>query len=146
MSEAYLHLLLNHFPAVAALVAVGLLIAGLVSRNNGIVRSALIVLILSALVTIPVFLTGEGAEEVVEHIEGVTHDSIEEHEEMGEKAMWIMEGMGVLALISLILNYRRHALARLITILTLLTALVAFGMMWRTGQTGSHIRHTEIKE
>lgn len=145
MNEAHLHLLLNHFPVVSTLIAAILLVAGFISKNNGITKSALIIMVLSALVTIPVFFTGEGAEEVVEHIEGVTHDSIEEHEEMGEKAAWIMYAMGALALLSVVLITKKHALARLVTIITLLLSFLAFGMMMRTGQSGGHIRHTEIQ-
>lgn len=146
MNEAYLHLLLNHFPIVATLIAAVLLIAGLLAKNNGIIKSALIIMVFSALFTVPVFLTGEGAEEAVEHIEGVTHDSIEEHEEMGEKAAWVMYAMGALALLSAILIRKKHALARLITIVTLLLSFAAFGMMMRTGLSGGHIRHTEIQQ
>ena len=40
-----------------------------------------------AVLTIPVFLTGEETEESVEHLAGVSHDLIEEHEELAEKAI-----------------------------------------------------------
>lgn len=146
MEQVHWHLLLNHYPIVATLIAAILLVAGLVSKNKALRRSALIIMVSSALITIPVFLTGEGAEEVVEHIEGITHDIIHEHEEMGEKAMWVVQVMGALALISLLLMRRKHALEKIVTIITLLASLAAFGLMARTSQTGSHIRHSEIRE
>ena len=75
----------------------------------------------------------------------MSHDTIHEHEEMGEKAMWVMYAMGAFALLSVVLIRKKHALANMITIITLLISFVAFGMMMRTGQSGGHIRHTEIQ-
>lgn len=146
MEQVHWHLLLNHYPLVAIIIAAILLVAGMVSKNKGLRRAALIIMVSSALITIPVFLTGEGAEEVVEEMEGITHDIIHEHEEMGEKAMWAVQAMGVLALVSLLLMRKKHALEKMVTIITLLVSLSAFGLMARTSQTGAHIRHSEIRE
>ena len=56
------------------------------------------VFVLAALFTIPVYLTGEGAEEIVETYEESSHDVIHEHEETAEKVIWGMGLLGVLAL------------------------------------------------
>jgi hypothetical protein len=146
MEAAHWHLLLNHLPIVGTLIAAVLLIAGLAMKNRGVIHSSLVIMVICALFTIPVTLTGEGAEETVEHIEGITHGIIHEHEEAGEKAAWFMYGLGAFALLSLLLSKRKHALAKIVTILTLLLSLTAFYFMFRTGQSGAHIRHSEIRK
>lgn len=144
MDAVHWHLLLNHFPIVATLVASLLLIAGLGMKSRGMIHSSLFIMVVCALLAIPVFYTGEEAEETVEHIEGISHDVIHEHEEMAEKSIWFMYSLGALALLSLLLSIKKHPLAKLLTFLTLLLSFAAFYFMARTSQTGSHIRHTEI--
>ena len=50
-------------------------------KSEELKRLSCYVFVLMALLTIPVYLTGEGAEEIVEHLPGVPHELIEEHEE-----------------------------------------------------------------
>ena len=68
MNGAHLHLLLNHVPLFATLFGLCILLFGFWLRNTTAQYIAMAFFILAALVTIPVMLSGEGAEEIVEHI------------------------------------------------------------------------------
>lgn len=144
MNPTHLHLLLNHVPILGSAFGILLLIYGLFSRNRYITSSALITLVISAVFTIPVFLTGEQAEESVENIAGVSKNLIENHEEGGEIAMWLMQALGILSFAAWLLNCRENPLGKTITLCTLILALITFGFIAKVGNDGGKIRHTEI--
>ncbi|WP_161888277.1 hypothetical protein [Pontibacter russatus] len=59
-----------------------------------------------AVMAVPVYLTGEPAEERVEHLAGVSEAMIEEHEEEAEVAIMVMALAALATLIALLLQYR----------------------------------------
>ena len=80
MNAAYVHLTLNHVPVLGVVFALPLLGFGLLRRNPALLRAGWVTLVAVALVAIPVYLSGEGAEEIVEdghadailwHLEGL---------------------------------------------------------------------------
>ena len=148
MNDADLHLLLNHFPIIGTLFGVIFLAYGLFAKNKSILHAGLLTLFLMALLAIPTQLTGEGAEEIVEEL-GVDHDVIHEHEEAAELASWLMGGLGLLALLTLLISRRtsgRATVLRGLYVVTLVFSLVVFVMMARVGSLGGQIRHTEVRE
>ncbi len=146
MDSAHIHLILNHFPIIGTIIGAGVLFYGLISKNNTINKVALIIFIAMAIISIPVFLTGEGAEETVEHIIGVSENLIENHEEFAEIAIWFMMFLGILALINLIAIFRKHPYTRIITLITFVLSLVTFGIFAQVGNLGGQIRHSELRE
>lgn len=78
----------------------GLLAYGVIRRMRQIERAGLVVLILSVLVAIPVFLTGEGAEETVENLPGSSEAAVEQHEEIATASFYGMLAMGAVTLIA----------------------------------------------
>ncbi|WP_125185145.1 hypothetical protein [Botryobacter ruber] len=85
MDYTHIHLLLNHFPIVGTLTGAGVMVWG-VLRNEKTVKAVAAVNIMAVTVmTIPVFLAGESAEERVEHLPGVSERVIEEHEVAAER-------------------------------------------------------------
>ena len=145
MNAAYTHLLLNHIPILGTLFGVVLLIVGIIRKNNALSQAALITFILAAVVVLPVDWSGEEAEEIVEEIAGVSHEVIHEHEEVAELAVKAMLGLGVLALITLILGSWHVKIGRALRFITLLLSFGVFFLMFRAGNTGGEIRHPEIK-
>lgn len=144
MNGAHLHLLLNHMPILGSLFGLVLLLVALVRRQPALVKAGLVTLLVAAVLAVPVNLTGEGAEEVVENYPGVTRALIHEHEEAAELAVWALGLTGALALGSLLLS-RGHARATLLTRLTLASAFVSFGLMARAGNLGGQIMHPETR-
>ena len=99
-----------------------------------------------ALLTIPVFLTGEEAEESVEHLAGVSENIIEEHEELAEKAIWLMGLLGVFSLASFYAIVKKLSFSRTVILITLLISLATLGLFAQVGNLGGQIRHTEIRD
>jgi len=145
MDATHLHLILTHFPIVGTIIGIGILAYGQFSKNDEINKVALVTFILMAILTIPVFLTGEEAEETVEHIAGVSEQLINNHEELAEKAIWLMGLLGGLSLISFYAIIKKLSFAKSITLITLVVSLGTFGLFAKVGSTGGEIRHSEIR-
>lgn len=147
MSGVHLHLILNHAPVIGLIGALLLLLWGMARKSREVTFAALGVMVIVALVTIPVYLSGEPAEEAAEHLPGVTEDLIHEHEESAEFALIVTEVAGAIALIALIFSVRKPGVPRsALTVPVLLVALVAAGVIVRTAYLGGQIRHTEIRD
>jgi len=145
MDATHLHLILTHFPIVGTIIGIGILAYGQFTKNNNIKKVALVTFIIMAILTIPVYLTGEEAEETVEHITGVSEKIIERHEELAESAIIFMGCLGILSLISLIAIIKKLSFEKIVTILTLSISLVTFAVFVQVGNLGGQIRHSEIQ-
>ena len=146
MNEAHLHLLFNHLPIIIPIVGLLVLFVNMIIRSEIVQRVGYLILILGAIATIPAFFTGEGAEEIVENIDGITHDIIHEHEEAAETFAILSYILGGLSLIGLWANLKRKSFS-----LWLGYGIFAFGIVvllfaQQTGTTGGEIRHTEIRK
>lgn len=146
MDATHLHLVLSHFPIIGTIIGIVILAYGQISKNIDIQKVALATFILMALFTIPVFLTGEGAEDAVEQISGVSEQVIEEHEELAEKAIWLMGLLGVLSIVSFFAIVKKLSFAKTITLITLIVSLGTFGLFAQLGNLGGQIRHSEIRD
>lgn len=144
MDAVHLHLLLSHVPVLGSLFAVLLLGYALLRKNEETKYLSLIILIFSALVTIPVYLTGEPAEEVAEKLVGVSHAVIEEHESGAKISMILMMITGAVSLLGFLFMRRAMNVARWAVLLAFVLSVVTAGSMVRTGNLGGQIRHTEI--
>lgn len=146
MNTAHWHLLLTHLPIIGTIIGTSILIAGFVLKNNPIVkRTGLGVLVFSALFAIPSYLTGEGAEELVENLPGVTDQIIEVHEEMAETFLIIISILGAFAVITFIADWMKSKATAMLYI-TILIASIATSIFTRQlANSGGEIRHTEIR-
>jgi len=146
MNLAHLHLLLNHFPIIGTIVALGLFITSFIGKNDDLKRSALIIFAAMALITLPAFFSGIGAQRAVRKEAGVSTAVIDRHEGAAILAMFLMLITGALALVEL---WRRR---RIVTekpwsgnlLAILVFSLLTTGVMARVGTTGGDIRHPEI--
>ncbi len=142
MNAAHFHLIVNHMPIVGIFWAIALTAYGQFKKNDTALYAGLISFVAVAVFAFLSSNSGEGAEEIVEGLQGVTHDIIHEHEEMGEKAMFACIALGVLSLAALFLaKYRR-----LLTWVILVGSIGAAVLLSLTGTTGGEIRHTEIRK
>ena len=104
MDAAHAHLILNHIPVVGLGAAILLLLYAFARKNDEMKKAALAGFALLALVAIPVYLTGKGAEDLVEHLPGVTEAYIEQHEEAATASLIAIELLGALSLAGLVLT------------------------------------------
>jgi len=146
MDTAHLHLIVNHFPIIGTLIGVGVLAYGLFINNLAVKKVGLGIFVLMAILAVPAYLTGEGAEEAVEHLAGVSDHDIHEHEELAETGIVVIGALGILALFALYAFAKKKAMAKTLTIVAFLLGLVTFGLFAKVGNLGGKIRHTELSE
>jgi uncharacterized membrane protein len=118
MNDAHLHLVVNHFPIIGTIFGLGILIAGLIFKNQTLKNTAFVLFIIAAAFGFASMNTGEGAEEIAEKLPGVTDQLIETHEELAETFSLFLYATGL---------------------------VVAVYFAQQTGTSGGEIRHTEIR-
>lgn len=145
MDFPHLHLLLNHFPIIGTMVGAGLFLISFLLKAEDVRRSSLLVLVAMALLTIPAFITGVGAQEKMVADASISNTLIQRHEGAAELAIWFMEITGALAAAALWRSIRKTSPARWSTGAILVFSLATVGLMARTGNTGGEIRHLEVR-
>lgn len=143
MDYTHIHLLLNHFPIIGTLIGLGVMLYGMVRHHTHIRAVGAVIVLSMTIMAVPVYLTGEPAEEQVEHLPGISQSMLEEHEEGAELAMWLMAAAGLACLGALLLQYRSNEKAPFNLAFAL--TLLAFLAMARVGYLGAHIRHSELR-
>ncbi len=145
MNYPYIHLAINHIPIVTNLVGILLLLWAILRKNAEWKKAAVGIFILSALVSIPTYLTGEPSEDAIEHLQGVSKDDIHEHEEAAEFAFVAVLALGALSLFGSFLSWRRGSYPAWFIPALLVLGLFVGGVMARTANLGGKIRHPEIR-
>ena len=144
MTATHLHLLLNHLPIVSIPLALGILAWGWATSQAGVKRAALGIFVLAGLALWPVYVTGEPAEESVEHLPGVSESLVEAHEDAAKVALVLSEFLAAGSLGALIFFRRAPLPAAATGALLALAVLATLALAW-TGYQGGQIRHSEIR-
>ena len=97
MDGQALHLAVNHFPIILALVGTAAALLAFLSRRRGVLLYALATLTLAGLASYPVVLTGDQAEEVLEERWFIDKAQIEEHEESADISNILLIVTGVVS-------------------------------------------------
>ena len=142
---AHVHLMINHFPVLGVPGAILLLSYGLLRKSDEIKTLSFGVIVLVALLTIPVYLTGGEAAKAVKDLPGVTEAFVGRHEELAGLALVLIEVLGVMALAGLFLLRRSGSIPRWLVLLVLAASLVTAAVTGFTANLGGEIRHTEIR-
>lgn len=144
MDALQLHLLTNHVPIIGTFAALLVVVVGMIRRSDAAISTGLIVYTAMALVAVPAYLSGEEAEERVEHIAGINKGAIHEHEEMAELSLWFTVISGVLALGAVVTHMRNMQISSKIALAFVIMAMVAFAQAARTGHEGGKIRRPDL--
>jgi uncharacterized membrane protein len=144
MNSSQIHLALTHVPVILSLVGLTILIIALVRKNDTLTKTSFYILLTAGLFALPVYFTGEGAEEVVEDLPGVSEGIIGKHEQFANISLTIILICGALSLAALFL-YKSFSVARVMKYVVLLFAFASAATMARTAHLGGQIRHTEIQ-
>jgi uncharacterized membrane protein len=144
MDQVHIHLLITHLPIFGSILGGLVLAQGIWTKSDQTKIAAYNVLIISSLGAVIAYLTGEGAEEAVENIQGVAKNMIEQHEDFAMFALVGLISVGVVSILGLYFTIRKSSLTKTIANLTLIVSLISFGLIARTGYLGGQIRHTEI--
>lgn len=144
MNPVHLHLMLNHVPLFGSTISLLLLFVAIWRRSDELKRVAFGMLVLSALLTVPVYFTGEPTEEAVEHLPGVVRSAIHSHEDAAKIAFASMILTGLVALTNFALFRRGRLVPTWFTTTALMLSLVTGLLMARTANLGGKVRHTEL--
>lgn len=146
LTPAHIHLAVNHLPVFAALLATATLSFAAVTGRANTRNQGFGLLVFAALSALPAYLSGEGAEEIVEHRPGVSEALIERHEEAADRALAVTLATGLVAAAALVaVRLRRAQAARALFAIALLASLASAGLMVQVAHLGGQIRHDEIR-
>lgn len=144
MDPAHVHLIITHLPIFGCFLGIIVLVYGLWSKSGTTIGAAYLVFLVSSIGGGIAYLTGESAEELVEHIRGIAKDSIKSHEESAEITIIALAVLGIVSTIALAFTSRLKKYSNEIASFIVLLALICFFLAARTGYLGGKIRHLEI--
>ena len=143
---AQAHMLVNHLPVMGSLFSLLVLVGGFLLKSVSVRRTGMALLMFSALSALPAQLSGEPAEEVVEHLPGVSESFIHDHEEAAELGFVLMAVAGLISVAGLAAGrMRRESIESKVQVAALLISVVAAGALSRAAHLGGLIRHTELR-
>lgn len=165
MDLAYLHIVTNHIPIVGVPFALFLLLLGIWRKSDEMKSASFLIFAFLGIATLGVYLLGQGGEDFVEELSGVSHDAIENHQDFAKIALGIIGGLAVLSAFAFV-RYRgtqilkRRSSQKLLTgdvvestdsyfpnwivFSVLALSLISVGVLGYTGKLGGMIRHTEF--
>jgi uncharacterized membrane protein len=145
MNQAHYHLLVNHLPIIIPIIGFLVMLGGIIFKSNDIKKAAFLIFVLGAICTFPAAATGDGAEEIVENLPGVSEQIIHTHEEAAEVFIILSYILGVVSLAGFLATWKQKSYATIFTYVVLIYAAVVLFFASRTGTTGGEIRHSEIR-
>src|SRR3974377_415117 len=97
MIAVHVHLLLSHAPTLVILIGCGLLIIGAWLKSEDLKKAGLGVFVLGALVVLPLYLTGDPAQDAVKGLPAVSDRILDQHQAMAAIALGSALFLGVFA-------------------------------------------------
>jgi uncharacterized membrane protein len=150
LSTTHIHLLLNHFPTVGFIIGLAIYFVSLFGgTHHHLKQAALVILVGIAIVTIPVYVTGNAAEEALRgnpEISGqVSLKLMEMHEGAALASMIFMEITGAIAWLALWQLRRFGRVSRWTSGVVLVLGVLTLATVSRAATLGGEIRHPEIR-
>jgi uncharacterized membrane protein len=142
---AHIHLLINHFPTIGTILGLGLLLLSFIRKNEHLKKVSFEVLFLIAIITMPVYVSGNASAEALKGQAGVSAKAIVAHNDAALGSFVMMEITGFFAWLAL---WRMRRIGRLTTGLTytvLVLAILTVAAVSRAANLGGDIRHPEIE-
>ncbi|WP_205729423.1 hypothetical protein [Flavobacterium alkalisoli] len=145
MNDAHFHLIVNHMPIIVPIIGLLVMIGGFISKSEAVKRAAYFIFILAAVCALPAMASGEGAEEIVEHMPGADHHLIHEHEELAETLAMLCYILGGLSLVGLWASFKKKSFGNIVSVIVLVFSVVVIYFGYQTGTSGGEITHEEIR-
>jgi uncharacterized membrane protein len=145
VTGAHLHLALNHVPVILVPAAIVMLLYAMATKSVDLTKGALVLLVVSTLFGAGAFLTGEPAEDALEHIPGISTEAIKPHENLATFAVAATALAGVFAL-AVLVKWQPGGATPWTMIATLVVAFAAALLLAWTAYLGGRINHPELRE
>lgn len=126
------------------MVGLIVMVIAMVNKNDTLTKTAFYFVFFAGVFSIPVFFSGEGAEEIVEHLPGVSEELIEEHEALATLAFPLVSTAAIFSITGLML-YKKKKILYATKLFVLVLSMATAGIMVATAHLGGKIRHPEIR-
>jgi hypothetical protein len=136
--------MLNHLPVFGSIVLFFLTAHAVLYKKEKQIRIYLWFYILLAMATIPVFLTGDPAGDLIKKLPGISDSAIDTHETFGYISLIIILLLGVSAAAALRFFRNKDFLPGWFKYSFVIVAFISVLAVSWTGKTGGDIRHSEI--
>jgi hypothetical protein len=146
MNLAHVHIVLNHIPSLGSALGLFMLAWAIYTKDDRLKKLGFGVLVVVGLATIPTYLSGNGARQLIAKTPGLPVGIIEVHQNAAMLTLVAMTIAGMFAWFGLWEIRRFSRAGSLTTAGSLLTAAVAAGLILYTGSLGGKISHPEIRE
>ena len=144
MNFAHLHLILNHIPVIGIPIALAFLIFGIFSQSSPTQKFSLFMLFLLGPVALPVYLTGEPAEKLIEHLPGFVESFVDSHEDAALVSLILSIVTSIAAFVALWFQ-KDEKKRRIFNFGVVGIACITIISLLYTANLGGQIRHTEIR-
>ena len=145
MNLAHVHLLLNHFPTIGFGIGLGLFLVALVGKNDELKRASFVIFFLIAAISIPTYMSGNAAQEVLKDQQDVSQTVVRAHEDAALLGFLIIEIAGFVAWVGLWQSRLIKRMPGWSSPAILLLSIAAFVMIARAAYIGGLIRHPEVQ-
>ena len=145
MNSAHFHLVVNHLPIIFPIAGLIVLAIGIGFKVEMVKRTAYFLFTIGAVSAAMAMNSGEGAEEIVEELNGVSHNLIHEHEEKAETMAILSYLLGLASVLALWASWKGKSFSKIASFVVLALSLATILMGKQTGTSGGEIRHTEIR-
>lgn len=143
-SGPHLHILLNHFPSIGTVIALGLFLASYRLKSEEVRRSSLVLFLIMGLLAIPTYISGAATKWAIQNNPGISADVISAHQDVALMAFVFLGLTGCLAWLAL-WQERRYSTAPTWNLIAVFVAsLTSLLYMTRAGNIGGHINHPEL--
>jgi hypothetical protein len=143
-SWSHVHILISVFPSFGLLFVLGFYIAGLANNNDGIKRTCLFLFGALAVLSVPIYLSGDASSMVLSDNPLISKATINTHRTWGIGALAVLVATGALAWIELLRTWQAGARIDPFR-LVLLLAIAALVVSAVVDEFGWEINHRELK-
>jgi uncharacterized membrane protein len=144
---SHVHIILNHFPTVGFVFAIGLYALALLMNNTVMKRTSLVLFVICAVLGVPTFVTGNASMWALTDppVRGIAKAVINAHRDW---ALYTLLGLAFTGVTSWIELWRYRQVGRFsnpFLALVMVFGLITLGIMAETGHRGGQINHPEIR-
>ena len=143
-SGPHLHVLLNHFPSVGTVIALGLFVTAYHLKSDDLRRSSMVLFLLLGLLSIPTYISGAAARWAIQGNAGISPEIISAHMDQALMAFTFLGITGCLAWFGLWQERRFSETPKWNLIAVFVASLISLLYMSRAGNIGGHINHPEL--
>src|SRR5260370_32026412 len=105
-SWSHLHILASVFPSFGFLFVLGFYITGFLTDNDGTKRTCLVLFGMLALLSVPIYFSGDGSMAVLSKNRQISKEMMNSHYGWGMASLLVLVMTGIVAWVELLRSYR----------------------------------------